>query len=194
MSKTQQGAVLGGLAGAGAGAAVSDNDTQGAVVGGVIGAAVGGIIGSYLDDQAEEMEEIEGAQVERIGDQLVVTFDSAILFDVDSSSLKAASKERLDQMAEVLVKYEETDIYVLGHTDDTGAEEYNQALSERRSESVSIYLEGKGVTGTRIRAKGFGETVPVADNSTATGRTQNRRVEVSIEVNEEFKARAAEQE
>ncbi|HPF34275.1 MAG TPA: OmpA family protein [Candidatus Krumholzibacteria bacterium] len=193
MSRTQKGAVIGGAAGAAAGAALSDDDTKGAAIGGVAGAVLGGIIGNYLDAQAEEMEKIEGAEVQRIGDELMVTFDSAILFDLDSASLKSESMARLDQMAEVLVSYPDTDILVMGHTDSSGSEEYNQGLSERRAGSVSDYLAGRGVTNDRIRARGYGETAPVADNATATGRAQNRRVEVSIEVNDEFKARAAEQ-
>jgi outer membrane protein OmpA-like peptidoglycan-associated protein len=190
MSKTQRGALLGGATGAAAGAAVSDDDTKGAVVGGVAGALVGGLIGSYLDDQAEELEEIDGATVERVGDEVRVTFDSAILFDFDSAALRGVSKTRLDQMAEVLVKYPETDILVLGHTDSQGDAAYNMKLSERRSDAVGGYLGQKGVAVSRVRAKGFGETVPVADNGTETGRAQNRRVEVSIQVNDEFRARA----
>jgi len=193
MSRTQKGAAGGGAVGAAIGAALSDDNTKGAAIGGVAGAVVGGMIGNYLDAQAEEMEEIDGAEVERIGDELRVTFDSAILFDLDSSGLKDESRLRLDQMASVLVNYPDTDIIILGHTDSTGSESYNQGLSERRAGSVSVYLESNGVDTTRIRSKGFGETVPVADNATTTGRAQNRRVEVSIQVNEEFRARAAEQ-
>ena len=190
MSKTQRGAVIGAAAGAAAGAAVSDDDAQGAAIGGVAGALVGGLIGNYLDNQAAELEEIDGAHVERVGDEVRVTFDSAILFDFDSAALRSASMERLDQMAEVLVKYPETDILILGHTDSQGEADYNMGLSERRADSVSGYLGGHGVTVNRLRARGFGETVPVADNGTETGRAQNRRVEVSIQVNDEFRARA----
>lgn len=193
MSRTQKGAVAGGAAGAAVGAALSDDDTKGAAIGGVAGAVLGGLIGNYLDAQAEEMERIEGAEVERVGEELRVTFDSAILFDLDSASLKDESMQRLDQMASVLTRYPDTDIMVLGHTDSSGSEAYNQGLSERRAGSVSGYLQQHGVDAGRIRARGFGETVPVADNGTAAGRAQNRRVEVSIQVNEEFKARAGEQ-
>lgn len=193
MSRTQKGAAGGAAVGAGLGAALSDDDTKGAAIGGVAGAVLGGIIGNYLDAQAEEMEQIEGAEVERVGEELRVTFDSAILFDLDSASLKDASRTRLDQMAEVLVKYPDTDILVQGHTDSSGSEAYNQGLSERRAGSVSGYLQQSGVDLTRIRAEGLGEAAPVADNATAAGRSENRRVEVSIQVNEEFKARAGEQ-
>jgi outer membrane protein OmpA-like peptidoglycan-associated protein len=193
LSKTQKGALLGAGAGAAAGAAVSDDDTKGAAVGAAAGALIGGLIGSYLDKQADELEDIEGATVTREGDELLVTFDSAILFDTDSSSLKADSRQQLAEMAGVMVRYPDTDIIVLGHTDSTGQDAYNQTLSERRAASVSGYLQSQGVTVGRIRARGFGESVPVGDNGTAAGRQMNRRVEVNIQVNEEFRRRAAEQ-
>ncbi|MBU1072638.1 OmpA family protein, partial [bacterium] len=141
--------------------------------------------------QAKELERIEGADVTREGDQLMVTFDSAILFDVDSSALRAASVDLVQRMADVLARYQETDILVMGHTDSTGPEEYNMRLSERRAESVGAALRTHGVTASRIRARGYGENSPVADNATIPGRQQNRRVEVDIRVNEEFRARAA---
>jgi len=193
MSRAQKGALLGGAAGAGAGAAVSDDDTKGAVIGGAAGALIGGLIGSYLDNQAREMEEIEGAEVSREGDQLQVTFDSAILFDHDSSALKAASQDQLREVAGVLSRYPDTDIMVLGHTDSTGSDDYNQGLSERRAAAVRGFLMGAGVAENRIRARGFGESAPVADNGTESGRSQNRRVELNVQVNEEFRQRAAEQ-
>lgn len=191
MSKTQKGAAIGAAAGALGGAAVSDDDTKGAVIGGALGALAGGLIGSYMDKQAAEMEEIEGATITREGDQLKVTFDNAILFDFDSSVLKPASQTQLDQVAMVLVKYPDTDILVMGHTDSKGSEEYNLTLSERRAASVRNYLEGQGVAPARIRSRGFGETVPVAENATELGRSQNRRVELSIVANEELRERAA---
>ena len=191
MSKTQKGAAIGAAAGALGGAAVSDDDTKGAVIGGAIGALAGGLIGSYMDKQAAEMEEIEGATITREGDQLKVTFDNAILFDFDSSVLKPASRTQLDQVASVLVKYPDTDILVMGHTDSKGSEDYNLNLSERRAASVRNYLEAQGVATLRIRSRGFGESVPVSDNTSDLGRAQNRRVELSIMANEELRERAA---
>jgi len=192
-SKAQRGVLIGGAAGAAAGAAVSDDDTKGAAIGGAAGALIGGLIGSYLDQQAEELEEIEGASVTREGDQLMVTFDSAILFDVDSSGLRPASADMVRKMADVLASYPETDILVMGHTNSTGPAEYNMGLSERRAGSVSDALQTNGVATSRIQARGYGENSPVSDNTTISGRQQNRRVEVDIRVNEEFRARAAEQ-
>jgi outer membrane protein OmpA-like peptidoglycan-associated protein len=194
MSKAQKGVLLGGGAGAAAGAAVSDDDTKGAAVGGAIGALVGGLIGNYLDQQAEELEQIEGATVTREGDQLMVTFDSAILFDVDSAAMQSSSVSMLNSVAEVLTKYPETDILVMGHTDSTGPESYNMDLSDRRAGSVSDQLLSHGVDVARIQAHGYGEGSPVADNASISGRQQNRRVEVDIRVNEEFRARAAAEE
>jgi outer membrane protein OmpA-like peptidoglycan-associated protein len=193
-SKAQRGAIIGGVAGAAAGAAVSEDDTQGAIIGGAAGAVIGGLIGDYLDKQAEELEQIEGATVTREGDQLMVTFDSAILFDVDSSALRPASADIVESIAGVLTSYPETDILVMGHTDSTGPAEYNQGLSERRADAVGEALVSHGVASARITSRGYGENSPVADNDTAAGRQENRRVEVDIRVNEEFRARAAAQE
>ena len=192
-SKTGKGAAIGGVAGAVLGTAVSKDNTKGAILGGAAGAVVGGIIGNYLDKQAKELEDVKGAEVTREGDELKITFSEKILFDVDSSTLKSASQTQLNQVAGVLVKYPDTDILVMGHTDATGSEDYNQRLSERRANSVTNYIEGQGVAAARVRAKGFGETSPVADNGTEEGRAQNRRVEFSIHVNEAFKAEAAKQ-
>jgi len=193
-SKAQKGVLIGAATGAAAGAAVSDDDTKGAAIGGAAGALIGGLIGNYLDQQAEELEEIEGATVTREGDQLMVTFDSAILFDVDSSELRPASVDLVGKIAEVLTRYPETDILVMGHTDSTGPEAYNQGLSENRAGAVQAGLLANGVASTRIQARGYGESSPVADNASIAGRQENRRVEVDIRVNEEFRARAAEQE
>ena len=166
---------------------------KGAVIGGAAGAVVGGLIGSYLDKQAREMEEIEGAEVQRQGDELRVTFDNAILFDYDSSALKTASQDQLTEVADVLSRYPDTDIMVLGHTDSSGSDDYNQSLSERRASAVRGFLMGAGVASSRITARGYGETAPVADNGSESGRAQNRRVELNVQVNEEFRQRATDQ-
>ncbi len=193
-SRTGKGAAIGGAAGAVVGTAVSKDNTKGAILGGAAGAVVGGIIGNYLDKQAKELEAVKGAEVTRVGDELKVTFSEKILFDYDSSTLKGAAQSQLDQVAAVLVKYPDTDILVMGHTDATGSDDYNQGLSERRANAVTNYIEGRGVAASRVRAKGYGETSPVADNATEEGRAQNRRVEFSIHVNEAFKAEAAQQQ
>jgi outer membrane protein OmpA-like peptidoglycan-associated protein len=193
MSRTQKGAAIGGAAGAATGAAVSKDNTKGAIIGGAIGAVAGAIIGNYLDNQAKELEQVQGAEVVREGDELKVTFAEKILFDFDSSALKAASQAQLDQVAGVLAKYPETNIVVKGHTDAKGSDEYNQRLSERRASAVMNYLENQGVGRSRITARGYGETMPVAGNDTEDGRAENRRVELSIKVTEEFREKAEKQ-
>lgn len=193
MSRTQKGAAIGGAAGAATGAAVSKDNTKGAIIGGAIGAVAGAIIGNYLDNQAKELEQVQGAEVVREGDELKVTFAEKILFDFDSSALKAASQAQLDQVAGVLAKYPETNIVVKGHTDAKGSDEYNQRLSERRASAVMNYLEDQGVGSSRITARGYGESMPVASNDTEAGRAENRRVELSIKVTDEFREKAEKQ-
>ncbi|WP_339735933.1 OmpA family protein [uncultured Sunxiuqinia sp.] len=188
----------GGAIGAGAGGALggligskSDNTAKGAILGAVIGGTAGALVGKYMDKQAEELErDLEGATVERIGEGIKITFDSGILFGFDSSSLTAASKQNINELAETLNKYENTEILIEGHTDNKGSEEYNQRLSERRAESVGDLLVSTGVVGSRITQIGYGEMQPIADNSTDYGRIQNRRVEVAIFANDKLKRAA----
>lgn len=196
-SKSQKGAAIGSTAGAVVGGIIgkqSDHTAEGAILGAVIGGVAGGIIGKYMDDQAAEMErDLEGAQIERIGEGIKVTFESGILFDVDSAALRPEAKENLKNLANILQKYEDTDILIEGHTDATGTEDYNQALSERRAKSVSNYLIGLGVQNIRLTTVGYGEMQPVASNETPDGRQANRRVEVAIWANDKLKASAQKQ-
>lgn len=191
-SKTAKGAIIGGAAGAGVGAAAGGK--KGAVIGGAAGVVVGGLIGHYMDEQEKKLQEVEGAKIAREGDMLKVTFDSAILFDSDKYELKENSKANLTKVAKVLTDYPETNLLIEGHTDSQNTDSHNQALSERRAEAVRTFLVGAGVAGTRLKTKGYGETMPVASNETADGRAQNRRVEVKIEANEDLKAKAAAEE
>ena len=184
----QKGAAIGGVAGAATGAAVGGG--KGALIGGVVGTAAGAIVGDYMAKQKEDLEKVPGADVQQVGDELVVTFQSPILFDTDSSVLKTDARRLLDDVANVLQTYPETDVLVKGHTDDRGSETYNQQLSERRAEAVRNYLMTRGVATTRLTALGFGESMPVASNSTSDGRSQNRRVEMQIAANEELRARS----
>lgn len=183
------GAVLGGLIGKYAG-----STAMGALTGAVVGGAAGAVIGNYMDQQAAELDrDLEGARVERVGEGILITFDSGILFAVDRSDLTAEAQANLGKMAPILQKYDDTDILVQGHTDATGSDSYNQTLSEQRAGSVARYLAAQGVTTARMAVTGFGESRPVADNATAAGRQQNRRVEVAIVANEELR-RAAERQ
>ncbi len=182
------GGVLGGIIGRGTG-----NTAAGVLIGTAIGGAAGAAIGNYMDKQARELEKnLEGAEVERVGEGIKITMPSGILFDVDSDELRTRAKEELQEMSGVLKEYEKTNIVVIGHTDSTASEAYNQRLSEERAKSVANYLKELGVRGRRLTTVGKGESDPVADNATAVGRQQNRRVEVAIFANEKLKEAAKE--
>jgi len=193
MSNKEKGALIGGTAGAVVGGVIgkqAGNTAVGAIAGAAVGGTAGVIIGDYMDDQAAELAKVEGADVERVGEGIQLTFDSGILFDVDKSDLKAEAKLNLKRVAQVLTDYPDTDLLIAGHTDSDGADDYNQSLSQRRADAVKTYLVGQAVDPRRLETVGFGETQPVADNSTAGGKSQNRRVEVAIMANEALQARA----
>ena len=183
------GAGVGAIAGGGKGAAI------GAGIGAVLGGSAGAIIGNKMDKQAAELEQIEGAQVEKVneGEAINVTFESGILYATNSSTLNTASRAALDKFATSLLNNPDTDVKIYGHTDSTGSDAINNPLSKRRAESVYNYLLSKGVSGTRMIAEGFGSSQPVADNSTAAGRAENRRVEVFILPNAKMIKEAQEQ-
>jgi outer membrane protein OmpA-like peptidoglycan-associated protein len=195
-SKTAKGTTIGASAGALAGAIIgkaAGNTTTGAIVGAAVGGATGAAIGNYMDRQARELEEdLENATVERVGEGIKITFDSGILFDTESYSLKDASKEDIAKLAEVLNKYEDTNIMFAGHTDSRGTEQYNQELSEKRAKSVAEYAAFTGVDADRMTIIGYGESDPIETNDTAAGRQQNRRVEIAIWANDELKEAAEE--
>lgn len=193
-SKTAKGTVLGSSAGALAGALIgkaAGNTTAGAIAGAAVGGATGAAIGNYMDRQSRALkEDLEGAKVERVGEGIKITFDSGILFNVDSSTLSEESKNEIAKLSDVLKEYEETNIMFSGHTDATGTAEYNQELSEERAMSVAEYAAFVGVDADRMTIVGQGESEPVATNETSEGRAQNRRVEVAIWANDELKAAA----
>jgi len=194
MSNEQKGAIIGAGSGAAVGGAIgsqSGNTATGAIIGAVIGGAAGAIIGDYMDDQAAEIErDLEGATVERIGEGIKITFDSGILFDSASSSVQNNGRANLINLAEVLNKYEDTDILIEGHTDATGSEDYNLTLSRNRAQSVATILEGAHVLPPRFTIMGYGEAQPIGDNDTADGRQANRRVEIAIMANDKLKGEA----
>ncbi len=181
-SKKAKGALLGTLAGAAAGAAIGGHDHRagGALIGAAAGALAGAGIGAYLDRQAQELDAIPGAEVQRRDDSLLVNFQSALLFDFGSSTLQPGAYDRLRTLARTLNNYPKSDVIIKGHTDNVGAENYNQSLSEKRSDRVRTFLISEGVAPSRITAIGYGESMPVAANSTESGRGQNRRVEIEI--------------
>jgi outer membrane protein OmpA-like peptidoglycan-associated protein len=180
--KTRQGAIIGGLVGAGTGAAVSDSKGKGALLGGAIGALGGAAIGSALDRQEAELRQQLDSDVRIVnsGDRLTLTMPQDILFATDSFTVASGLRDDLYKVAQSLQKYPETTVQVVGHTDSTGSASYNQTLSVRRANAVADMLMQGGVPGSRIRAIGRGEDQPVASNLTPEGRAQNRRVEIVI--------------
>lgn len=182
-NRTQQGALIGGLAGAVTGAAASDKKGKGALIGGAIGALGGAAIGNALDKQEAELRrniDNDRVRIQNTGDRLIVTLPQDILFAVDSARVNGALRGDLFTVAESLRNYPGSTVQVIGHTDNTGAASYNQKLSERRANSVASVLREGGVGGARINAFGRGEDQPVASNLTAEGKAQNRRVEIVI--------------
>ncbi|WP_240676163.1 OmpA family protein [Botryobacter ruber] len=194
MSKTTKGGVIGAGTGAVLGGVIGNrmgNTAAGAIIGAAVGGATGAVIGRRMDKQAEELEKsMEGAKVERVGEAIRVNFDSGILFAVNSAELSAGAKRDIDRLAETLQKYDGTNIIIEGHTDNTGTRELNQGLSERRAQAVANYAKMRGVDASRMQAKGYAFDQPIAENTTAEGRQQNRRVEIIIVANEELKQAA----
>ncbi len=193
-NKTEKGAAIGGAAGAGVGAIIgnqSGNTAVGAIIGAAVGGTAGALIGNYMDKQAAEMQrDLKGATITRVGEGIKITFDSGLLFNIDSYALTDPSKTNLQNLSNILKKYDDTNILIEGHTDNTGSDEHNKTLSVNRAQSVAGYLKTAGVTGSRITETGYGESQPVASNDNDAGRAQNRRVEVAIFANKKLKKAA----
>jgi outer membrane protein OmpA-like peptidoglycan-associated protein len=191
MSRKEKGAIIGATAGAVAGGVIGNqagNTAIGAIIGAAVGGAAGAYIGNYMDKQAAEMErDLQGAQIERIGEGIKITFDSGILFDVNRSSLRVPAQVNLQNLARILNKYPDTEILIEGHTDSTGPSEYNMDLSMRRAQSVANFLGNVQVSPTRFRIMGYGEDQPIASNDTPEGRQANRRVDIAIFANDKLK-------
>ncbi len=181
------GAILGGIIGK-----IAGNTAIGAVVGGAVGAGVGAVIGNRMDKAKKAAEQVPNAQVETVQDTngldaVKVTFDSGILFDTNKAVLSTSAKNSLVEFAKVLNSNKDCDIAIIGHTDSTGSDAVNQPLSVNRANSVDAYLKSCGVSASQIkRIEGQGSSNPVADNSTAAGRKQNRRVEVYMYASQEM--------
>lgn len=185
-SSATKGALIGAAAGAVAGLISGDDAVerrQHALIGAGIGALAGGAIGNYQDKQEAELRaELEGTGVSvvRNGDNITLNMPGNVTFATDSSDLSPAFFNVLNSVGKVLAEYEQTVVEVAGHTDSTGSDAYNQGLSERRASSVSTYLSGQGVISQRVITLGMGEARPIADNSSASGRQANRRVEITM--------------
>jgi len=185
-SSATKGAVIGAVAGAVVGLASGDDAVerrQRALIGAGVGALAGGAIGNYMDRQEAELRaELQGTgvSVTRIGDNITLNMPGNVTFATDSSDLSPAFFDVLASVGKVLGEFDQTVVEVAGHTDSTGSDAYNQALSERRSSSVAAYLQSQGVNPQRLITIGLGESMPVADNATAEGRQANRRVEITM--------------
>jgi outer membrane protein OmpA-like peptidoglycan-associated protein len=191
LTQTQRGAAIGAAAGGAVGAAVGSatgSTARGAIIGAAVGGTAGAVIGAQTDRQRAELAaELEGARVERYGEGLLITFESGLLFDFDSDVVRGAARENLTNLANSLRNYPDTEVLIVGHTDNVGAAAYNQGLSERRAASARNYLVSQGVPANRIRTMGMGLREPVASNETEAGRAQNRRVEVAIFASEQYR-------
>ncbi|MBN2973062.1 OmpA family protein [Roseomonas aeriglobus] len=179
---------IGGVGGAVGGYLLGDlvggrRDRTEKIVGAGIGALAGAGIGAYMDKQERDLRARTAGtdvQVIRQGDELVLNMPSGITFGYDRADIQPQFRPTLDQVADVLAQYQSTYVDVYGHTDSTGADAYNQTLSERRATAVADYLAGRGVNPARLGTRGFGETQPIASNATEDGRAANRRVEIKI--------------
>jgi outer membrane protein OmpA-like peptidoglycan-associated protein len=195
-NKTTRGAVIGGAGGAVLGGVIghaAGNTLLGAILGAAVGGAAGAIIGNYMDKQAAEMQrDLEGAEVQRIGEGIKITFDSGILFDIDKSDLRPVSQTNLAELAKILNKYPDTNILIEGHTDNTGSDDHNMTLSKDRAQAVALYMATLDVKSARFSTAGYGETQPIVMNDTAEGRQKNRRVDIAVIANDKLKKAAQE--
>ena len=184
LNNKEKGGIIGATGGAVVGGAIgkaNGSTAKGAILGAAVGGAAGMIIGHQMDKQAAELKQnIPGAVVERVGEGIQVTFASGLLFDFDSDVVRAQAATNLRNLAASLDKYPGSDLLIAGHTDNVGSDGYNLGLSERRADAAVSYLAGQGVSRSRMRARGLGETEPVAPNDSESGRSKNRRVEVAI--------------
>ncbi len=184
LSRKEKGAAIGAAAGGVVGGVIGNqtgSTARGAIIGAVVGGAAGAIIGHQMDQQAKELQQnIPGATVTRVGEGIVVTFASGLLYDFDSDVVRANAAQNLRNLASSLEKYPNTDLLIVGHTDAVGTGDYNQGLSERRATAAANYLASQGVASARLRSVGRGETEPIATNDTEAGRQLNRRVEIAI--------------
>lgn len=185
--KRETGGVIGAAAGAAAGGVIGNqvgSTARGAIIGAIVGGAAGAVIGHQMDMQARElMSEIPGATVTRVGEGITVTFASGLMYDFDSDVIRNDAAVNLRNLASSLRKYPNTQLLVVGHTDDSGSDSYNQALSQRRADAALQYLGQQNIPASRIAASGRGESEPVASNDTEGGRQTNRRIEVAIYAN-----------
>jgi outer membrane protein OmpA-like peptidoglycan-associated protein len=194
LTKTQKGANIGAGAGGVIGAFIgksAGNTALGAIIGGAVGGTAGAFIGKSMDTQAAELKQtIPGATVIRQDESIIVKFDSGILFDSDKADLKQEAQSNLQNLAASLQKNPHTNVLIIGHTDNSGIEEHNLDLSQKRAEAVKAYIASANIELSRLATQSRGDKDPIADNKTVEGRAQNRRVEIVISANEQMKKQA----
>ena len=183
-NRTANGAIIGAIVGAGAGTLAGGDDRRNAMIGAGVGALAGAAIGNYMDRTYQNLRQRlagTGVGVERVSQsQIKLNFPSDLTFDVDRDSVKSQFVPTLRNVGNVLREYDQTTVDVYGHADSTGADDYNQDLSERRAMNVGSVLMQGGVIRQRLAVQGYGESRPIASNDSAQGRERNRRVEVFI--------------
>ena len=186
VSNASKGAAIGALSGVAVGLITGDDSAErkkNALILAGVGGVAGGAVGYYMDQQEMKLrQQLEGTgvSVTRNGDSITLNMPGNVTFAVDSGDLNSGFYPVLDSVGLVLKEFDQTFVEVAGHTDSTGAEQYNQALSERRAESVAAYLKSRPMRADRLVTVGAGENHPIADNATADGRATNRRVEITI--------------
>jgi outer membrane protein OmpA-like peptidoglycan-associated protein len=194
MDNTKKGAAIGVGGGAATGAIIgraAGNTALGAIIGAAVGGTAGVLIGKKMDKQAQEIKtEVPNATVERVGEGINVTFNSGVLFGFDKSDLTSTAQTNIKQLATILNKYPDTYVRVEGHTDTTGTDAYNNALSERRANAVATYLKAQGVAASRVQTFWYGSKQPVVPNNSDANKAKNRRVEFSIYANDKMKSDA----
>lgn len=182
-SQANKGAAIGTVVGAILGKATGDNDKSRYVWGAALGAIAGSAVGQYMDEQEQAFKEEladSGVAIHREGDNLRLSMPGSITFDTASANISADFYPILDDVALILNKYPQTTLVVEGHTDDIGAAQYNQLLSEKRALSVSGYLQTADIERLRLQTIGYGELSPAVENTSAHNRQVNRRVELRI--------------
>ena len=183
LSKAATGAMIGGATGAAIGAATGGDRGKRAAIGAAAGVVAGGAVGAYMDHQESKLREQlqgTGVSVTRAGDDLILNMPGNITFEVNQADIRSGFYDVLNSVVLVVQEFDKTIIEISGYTDSTGADSYNQELSERRAGSVGSYFTSQGVVSGRVVTKGFGERYPIADNDTAAGRESNRRVELRL--------------
>lgn len=188
LTETEKGVGIGAVTGAAIGALATSDSGKGAAIGAVVGAVGGGLIGNYMEQQRRDFQKVLANEIaagdirlEQLpDDRLVVGMTSETAFDVDSASIKPGFYSTMDKIAGVVNKYGKTQLFIAGHTDDTGSADYNQTLSERRAQAVESYLLSSNVYPARLQSTGYGEDRPIASNATPSGRELNRRVDITI--------------